>query len=80
MDYDEWLKAGNGAREDESLEDVISRTVDSMYDGITPEDFFDDDDTEEWGGKPSVGRKKIFGTGGGQNFAGHRRLNWYFGG
>lgn len=32
MDYDEWLKAGNGARDDESLEDSISRTVGNMYD------------------------------------------------
>ena len=39
MDYDDWIKAGNGAKKDESLEDAIGRTVDSMYSGLTPEDF-----------------------------------------
>ena len=32
MDYDDWIKAGNGARSDESLEDAIGRTAGSMYD------------------------------------------------
>jgi len=31
MDYDDWLKAGNGARRDESLEDAVRRTVSSAY-------------------------------------------------
>jgi ribosomal protein L40E len=36
MDYDEWLKAGNGARKDESLEDAVGRTVQSMYEWVCP--------------------------------------------
>ena len=39
MDYDDWIKAGNGARADETLEDSIARTVNSMYEGIDPIDF-----------------------------------------
>jgi hypothetical protein len=39
MDFDDWLKAGNGAREDETLEDAVKKTVDSMYEGIDPIDF-----------------------------------------
>jgi ribosomal protein L37AE/L43A len=31
MDYDDWLKAGNGARRDETLEDAVARTVESAY-------------------------------------------------
>jgi|GEM_PF-3358078 len=32
MDFDDWLKAGNGAQRGESLEDAIGRTVEKMYD------------------------------------------------
>ena len=32
ISYEEWLAEGNGAREDETLEEAVSRTVDSMYD------------------------------------------------
>jgi hypothetical protein len=39
MDYEEWLAAGNGARKDETLEESIGRTVDSMYSGLSPSDF-----------------------------------------
>jgi ribosomal protein L37AE/L43A len=31
MDYDDWIRAGNGARRDESLEDAIGRTVNSAW-------------------------------------------------
>ena len=34
MDYDDWIKAGNGARSDESLEDAIGRTVSNIYGDI----------------------------------------------
>ena len=30
---------GNGAREDETLEEAVARTVASQYDGIDPIDF-----------------------------------------
>jgi len=32
MEFDEWLKAGNGARRDESLEDAMRRTANSAFD------------------------------------------------
>jgi len=32
MGFDDWLKAGNGARKDETLEDAIGRTVGKTYD------------------------------------------------
>jgi len=32
MDYDDWLRAGNGARRNESLEDAVGRTVGSAWD------------------------------------------------
>jgi hypothetical protein len=36
MDYDEWIRAGNGARDDESLFDAVGRTVSNMYGDIVP--------------------------------------------
>jgi NADH pyrophosphatase NudC (nudix superfamily) len=33
-DYEEWLRAGNGARKDESLFDAVARTVSHMYGDI----------------------------------------------
>jgi len=31
MEYDDWIRAGNGARKNESLEDAVGRTVRNMY-------------------------------------------------
>jgi len=31
MDFDDWIKAGNGAQRGESLEDAVGRTVGNMY-------------------------------------------------
>jgi alpha-tubulin suppressor-like RCC1 family protein len=46
MDHDEWERTRR-AQKGESLEDAMRRTVDSMYEGITSEDFFGSSADEE---------------------------------
>jgi len=36
MDFDDWMRAGNGARDGESLYDAVGRTVSGMYGDIEP--------------------------------------------